>query len=111
MVEGSEIAKEYADTIKVLLKKVGGQRRPATGVVVAFVGMEILGPVSWPSATASNWRQALQEHPMQHFPHAGLLPVTQSPPAGHPRAQPFSGGSNSQGVPVRSTKTMLVNTA
>jgi hypothetical protein len=28
--------------------------------------------------------EEVEQHPMQHFPHAGLLPIAQAPPAGAP---------------------------
>ena len=161
------------------------QDRLATGVIVAFVGVELLGPVPWSSARISNGRHGfdglLQHLGVVHVSgreyggqgqsatlyhnvalraHAGatdrtragfLAPfgagieqestqarlqsslsasarrwsniqckTSQTPYAcqSHnrrqqvmPELQPSSGGSNSYGVPVRSTKTMPVSTA
>jgi hypothetical protein len=55
--------------------------------------------------------QAVQQHPMQLFPHACHLPVAQAPPAARTRSAAYLLGSISQGVPLFKTKTMPARAA
>ena len=47
---------------------------------------------------------------VQPLPDAGLLPLAQPPPTGHPEPQPISCGRYSQGIPVCNTNKIPVNT-